>query len=76
MKSKDILEKVMKDEKVTQKELAQALGLGSQQAVGNLLKREGSVRLDRFVEMMNIMGYEIIVRKKKTIGEVEEMAIE
>lgn len=74
--SKDILEKVMKDEKVTQKELATAMGLKSQQAIGNMLTRQNSIRLESYVKMLNKMGYEVIVRKKKEVGKSEEWEID
>lgn len=76
MNSKDILEKVMKDEKVTQKELATAMGLKSQQAIGNMLTRQNSIRLESYVKMLNKMGYEVIVRKKKEVGKSEEWEID
>lgn len=74
MKAKEIIGEAMKKDKITQKELAEAMGLKSPQAIGNILYRESSVRVSSFVKMLNIMGYEMVVRKK--IGETEEWKVD
>lgn len=74
MKANKIIEKAMQEGKVTQKALAEAMGLKTAQAVGNILYRENSVRANSFVKMLDIMGYEVIVRKK--IGETEEWKVD
>lgn len=74
MKAKDIIKKAMETDKITQKELAEAIGLKSQQAIGNLLVRENGMRLDGFLKMLDVMGYEVVVRKK--LGETEEWKVE
>lgn len=74
MKAKDIIKKAMSADKITQKELAQAVGLKSQQAIGNLLARDRDMFLDGFVKMLDVMGYEVIVRKK--LGETEEWKVD
>ena len=74
MKANKIIETAMKEGKVTQKALAEAMGLKTAQAVGNILYRENSVRANSFVKMLDIMGYEVIVRKK--IGETEEWKVD
>lgn len=74
MKAKEIIKTAMSTHKITQKELAQAVGLKSQQAIGNLLLRENGIRLDGFLKMLDVMGYEVVVRKK--IGETEEWKVD
>ena len=74
MKAKDIIAEAMKKDKITQRELAEAMGLKSPQAIGNILYRESSVRVSSFVKMLDIMGYEMVVRKK--IGETEEWKVD
>lgn len=74
MKANKIIGDAMTAGKVTQKALAEAMGLKSAQAVGNILYRENSVRVSSFVKMLDIMGYEVIVRKK--IGETEEWKVD
>ena len=74
MKAKEIIKQAMGADKITQKELAQAMGLKSQQAIGSLLLRENGMRLDGFLKMLDVMGYEVVVRKK--LGESEEWKVE
>lgn len=74
MKAQEILGKAMSNERVTQKALADAMGLKSAQAVGNILYRDSSVRVNSFVKMLNLMGYEVVVRKR--LGESEEWKVE
>lgn len=51
---------------ISQKKLADKMGLKSQQAVFNLLKAKNGMRTDNFVKMMNLLGYDVIVRNKVT----------
>lgn len=74
MKAQDIITNAMKAENVTQKELATALGFESQQAIGNILTRNKSIKVDAFVKMLNKMGYKVVVRKN--IGKSEEWEVE
>ena len=74
MKPQEILKEAMDNERVTQKAMADAMGLKSPQAIGNILYRENSVRVSSFTKMLNLMGYEVIVRKK--LGESEEWRVE
>ena len=74
MKAQEILSTAMTNEKVTQKALADAMGLKSAQAIGNILYRENSVRVNSFVKMLNLMGYEVVVRKK--LGASEEWKVD
>jgi hypothetical protein len=73
MKSNEVIKEVMTTEGVTQKALSSAMGLKSAQAVGNILYRENSVRVSSFVKMLDIMGYEVVVRKK--IGKTDEWTV-
>jgi len=74
MQAKEIIKKAMSADKITQKELAQALGLKSQQAIGNLLTRENGMLLDSFLRTLDVMGYEVVVRKK--LGESDEWKVD
>jgi ribosome-binding protein aMBF1 (putative translation factor) len=71
---KQIIRDAMAADGITQKELADALGLVGQQSVGNMLSRKNSMRLDNFVKMLDAMGYAVVVRKK--LGESEEWRVE
>ena len=51
---------------ISQKKLADKMGLKAQQAVFNLLNAKNGMRTDNFVKMMNILGYDVIVRDRVT----------
>ena len=74
MRANDVIGAAMKAGGVTQKELAEAMGLKTPQAIGNILYRKNSVRVESFVKMLEIMGYEVVVRKK--IGTSEEWRVD
>ena len=74
MKAQDIITTAMKAGNITQKELATALGFKSQQAIGNIVTRNNSIKVDTFVKMLNEMGYKVVVRK--SIGKSEEWEVE
>lgn len=69
MNASEIVKQAMKLDGITQKELATALELSSQQAVGNMLTRRNGMRIDNFIKIMDKMGYEIVVRKKLGVSE-------
>ena len=74
MNAKEIIDKARAADKITQKELAEALGMCSQQSVGNMMARKNGMRIDNFIKILNVMGYEVIVRKK--LGESEEWKVD
>ena len=74
MEAKKIIRNAMESGKVTQKEISAALGMKSQQAFGRILNHEGSMRLENFVKILEVMGYEVVVRKK--IGKSEEWKVD
>ena len=55
---------------ISQKKLAEKMGLKTQQGVFNLLKAKNGMRTDNFVKMMNLLGYDVVVRNKVTDEEV------
>ncbi len=74
-KPQDILKDAKDAKNVTQKIMAESLGLKTPQAVGNILYRNNSVRVNTFVKLLNLMGYEVIVREIG-IGEREEWTVD
>lgn len=74
MNASEIVKKAMKADGITQKELAQALNLSSQQSMGNMLTRKNGMRIDNFIKIMEKMGYEVVVRK--SLGTSEEWKVE
>lgn len=74
MKAQEVIKVAMENGDITQKELATALGFKSQQAIGNILTRNQSIKVDMFVKALEKMGYEVIVRKN--IGKSEEWKVD
>lgn len=54
---------------ISQKKLADKMGLKSQQAVFNMLNAKNGMRVDNFVKIMDTLGFEVIVRNKVTDAE-------
>lgn len=65
-----IAREVLEASGISQKKLADKMGLKTQQAVFNLLKAKNGMRTDNFVKMMNLLGYDVVVRNKVTDEEV------
>lgn len=64
---------IMKRQKVSQDSIARHYG-ASQAAISNLLNRPDSTRMQKFVEILDLMGYELVVRQKRA-GRKEEGSI-
>lgn len=54
---------------ISQKKLADKMGLKVQQAVFNLLNAKNGMRTDNFIKMMNVLGYDVVVRNRVTDDE-------
>lgn len=65
-----IAREVLEASGISQKKLADKMGLKTQQGVFNLLKAKNGMRVDNFVKMMNLLGYDVVVRNKVTDEEV------
>lgn len=75
MKAQEIVKKAMEIDHITQTQLVKELKWKSQQQVSQILTRkDGSMRVDTFVEMLRGMGYEVIVRKR--LGKSEEWEVD
>lgn len=61
MNEKDIIREAMKTVGWNQMQLAHAIGNKSQSTIGNRLNG-GSMRVDSFVKMLAVMGYEVTIR--------------
>jgi len=56
---------------LSQKKMADKMGLKAQQAVFNMLNAKNGMRVDNFIKMINILGYDVIVRNRVTDEETE-----
>ena len=58
-------------EVISQKQAAEAMGYKGQPGIGQMLRRTNGGRLDKFVQLMDSLGYEVVVRDKDTKNGVE-----
>ena len=63
MKHTDAIKKIMKKNSVTQADIAQALGLNSVSGISRLLSRKVG-RVGRMVDILDVLGYELVARPK------------
>ncbi len=63
----EVLRDVMKEEAITQKELSDRLGYSNPSAITNRLNST-SISMERFVSILSVMGYEVVVRKNRESG--------
>ena len=66
MKAADIVRQVMDSVGMSQKKLATKIGLKTQQSVFNILNAKQGMRIDNFVKMMNVLGYDVMVKNRVT----------
>ena len=62
---------IWKDSGLSQKKLAEKMELKSPQAAFNMLNAKNGMRADNFVKMMNILGYDVVIRNKVNDEEIE-----
>lgn len=76
MTGKDIIKGVMDKEEVTNAQLAKRLGV-TQAVVWARLNNKSAkdMQLAVFDEMLNALGYELVIRKKAVKEEIEEIAV-
>jgi predicted XRE-type DNA-binding protein len=63
MTAADEIKRVMKEAGFNQTQLAALVGMKNQSNVSEALKRD--IKYSLFAKMINAMGYEIIIQKKK-----------
>lgn len=64
MKPNKIIQDIMKLRGFSNQSLATKLGKSTASAVSNKLSRENGMRIDNFIEMVEAMDCEIVVRSK------------
>ena len=65
MKSNEIVKAIMKNDQLSQMALAEKMGYNHQSGVGNALQRENKISVEMFLNMLNTMGYDLVVRRGK-----------
>ena len=75
-KSKDIVKDILKDSNMSQNDLAEKLGV-KQSNITGLLNRYDTMKVSSLVEMIEAMGYELIVRdtRKDSAGNRKEWRV-
>lgn len=71
MKAADIVRQIMDSVGMSQKKLADKIGLKTQQSVFNILNAKQGMRIDNFVKMMNVLGYDVVVKDRVTDKEIK-----
>lgn len=71
MRAADIVRQVLDSVGMSQKKLADKIGLKTQQSVFNILNAKQGMRIDNFVKMMNVLGYDVMVKNRVTDEEIK-----
>lgn len=66
MRAADIVRQIMESVGVSQKKLATKIGLKTQQSVFNILNAKQGMRIDNFIKMMDVLGYDVMVKNRVT----------
>lgn len=61
-----IVKKILDEVGISQKKLATKIGIKTQQGVFNMINAKQGMRIDNFVKIMDVLGYEVLVRNKVT----------
>lgn len=70
MRAADIVRQIMDSVGMSQKKMADKIGLKTQQSVFNILNAKQGMRIDNFVKMMNVLGYDVVVKDRVTDKEI------
>ena len=72
MNGKDVLVEMRKQSEMTQVQLADKMGYKDSASIRNIFNSKHGCRIDVFVKLARIMGYDVIVRRGKTEYIIEE----
>lgn len=68
MKINEALKEIMKTQRVTQARMAQIIKAKSQSVVAERLKKGETMQMDKAIEMLEALGYEMVIQPKSTRG--------
>lgn len=68
MTAKDAIREIMADVGYSQSKLAAECGMKGQTNITGILNRGSSLRVDVLEQLVNAMGYEVVIRKKGEEG--------
>ena len=66
MKASEIVRTILEDLGMSQKKLATKIGLKTQQGVFRILNAKQGMRIDNFIKIMNVLGYDVMVKNRVT----------
>ena len=66
MKAADIVRQILDSVGMSQKKLATKIGLKTQQSVFNILNAKQGMRIDNFIKMVDVLGYDVMVKNRVT----------
>lgn len=66
MKAVDVARKALEAAGISQKKLANKIGVKTQQAVFNMFNAKQGMRVDNFIKIMNALGYDVQVKHRIT----------
>ena len=64
MKGTNVVREIMKESGVTQHELSERMGYAQQSGVAGRLNT-AKIRVEKLVEMLDVLGYELVARSKE-----------
>lgn len=65
MKVNEYVKQLIKGSGFTQTTLAKALGYNNQSSVAMRLSKNNSMTVDNLAEMLNVLGYDLVIQPKK-----------
>lgn len=73
MKINDAIREIMKTQRVTQRRLVETINanggnIKSQSVIAERLKRSDTMQMDKALEMLDALGYELVVQPRSTRG--------
>lgn len=74
MTGKEIIKAALASNGWSQKRLADEIGKTQSDITGYLNRGKGDIRLDYFVEMLDAMGYKVVIQDKK--GDTDKWCME
>ena len=76
MKTTDIIKEILEERKWSRVKLSEEMGYKRPSNIGTLLDRGSNIRTDKLVEMVEVMGCELIVRDKMGSGKEWKVTVE
>lgn len=70
MKIRELINHCLEQRKMSKTQLAKKAGYASPQNLTNKLARPSGMRIDSLVEIMNAMGYDVVIKDRMNDAEI------